>query len=276
MTGAEGGAGSAPVSSYASSMGRIVLAYLSAIGAAAAVVVGINNGHPANDDVSVLGRGLLAFAVSTFVIFLWSVTHGNTSFFDAYWSVAPPLVATYWAIQGAIDGRQPDAVRLGLFFVPMIVWAIRLTVNWAWGFPGLHHEDWRYVDMKRQMQGTLESPPRWRQIFYWICGSLLALHTFPAVEIALGTIPDFGEALFWWGLFLMGITADDASRYWWTAAGALAITLMLFFASIPMMEQRQLARRPQTYRAYMRVTPSRLVPWFPRSAEEARPLNDRE
>jgi steroid 5-alpha reductase family enzyme len=69
----------------------------------------------------------------------------------------------------------------------------------------------------------------------------------------------FGETLFWWGLFLFGLAADPA--WWWTIAGPLAITLMFVFVSVPMLDRRMLARRPD-YAARMREV-SALVP-FPR------------
>lgn len=66
-----------------------------------------------------------------------------------------------------------------------------------------------------------------------------------------------GEVMFWWGLALFGLAADPA--WWWTCAGALSITAMFVFASIPMMEKRMLERRP----AYARVqeSTSALIPW---------------
>ncbi|MEZ4300256.1 MAG: DUF1295 domain-containing protein [Polyangiaceae bacterium] len=70
----------------------------------------------------------------------------------------------------------------------------------------------------------------------------------------------FGEVMFWWGVFLFGVASGEAAA--WTAAGALAITALFAFISIPMMDRRSAARRPE-YAEYMRRV-SRLVPWFPR------------
>ena len=38
--------------------------------------------------------------VATLVIFLFSRSYGNSSFYDAYWSVIPPLLALYWLAVG--------------------------------------------------------------------------------------------------------------------------------------------------------------------------------
>ena len=67
----------------------------------------------------------------------------------------------------------------------------------------------------------------------------------------------FGEVTFWWGLWLFGIAADFS--YWWTIVGPIAITLLFVFISIPMMERRNLQRRPG-YEDY-RNSVSMLVPW---------------
>jgi steroid 5-alpha reductase family enzyme len=57
-----------------------------------------------------------------------------------------------------------------------------------------------------------------------------------------------GENLFWWGLFLIGVAG--APSWAWTAIGPAAISLMFVFVSIPMIDERHLARRPG-YRAHM-------------------------
>ena len=60
----------------------------------------------------------------------------------------------------------------------MALWALRLTWNWARGWSGLGHEDWRYVDM-RQSSGGL----------YWPGASLFGIHLFPTVVVFLGCLP---------------------------------------------------------------------------------------
>jgi steroid 5-alpha reductase family enzyme len=68
----------------------------------------------------------------------------------------------------------------------------------------------------------------------------------------------FGEVLFWWGLWLFGLAA--APSWWWTIAGPVAITAMFLFISVPMMDRRLLARRPEYASLISRH--SGLVPWF--------------
>ena len=51
-----------------------------------------------------------------------------------------------------------------------------------------------------------------------------------------------GEILFWWGLFAFSLAAGVIS--WWTAVGAIAITVMFRLVSLPMIERRMIERRP--------------------------------
>ncbi|HUD30475.1 MAG TPA: DUF1295 domain-containing protein, partial [Novosphingobium sp.] len=71
----------------------------------------------------------------------------------------------------------------------------------------------------------------------------------------------FGELAFWWGLMLFGLAAAP-SQWWWIMPGAVAMTLMFVLASIPLMDERSLERRP-AYREHMRKI-SALVPLPPR------------
>jgi steroid 5-alpha reductase family enzyme len=68
-----------------------------------------------------------------------------------------------------------------------------------------------------------------------------------------------GENLFWWGLAALGAAAGAP---WWYPAGALAISAMFVFVSVPMIERRMESRRPG-YRDRRRGVPS-LALWPPR------------
>lgn len=61
----------------------------------------------------------------------------------------------------------------------------------------------------------------------------------------------FGELLTWWGIYLVALNAS--SSLWWTGAGALAITLMFVFVSIPMMDRRS-AKNREGYAEHMART----------------------
>lgn len=68
----------------------------------------------------------------------------------------------------------------------------------------------------------------------------------------------FGEVLFWWGIYLYVLAANPA--YWWTLIGAVAMTLMFCYVSIPMMEKHLLAKYPD-YIYYQESVPA-LIPWY--------------
>ncbi|MFX1501239.1 MAG: DUF1295 domain-containing protein [Promethearchaeota archaeon] len=70
----------------------------------------------------------------------------------------------------------------------------------------------------------------------------------------------FGEILFWWGLYLFGLAANIS--FYWTIIGAISITILFNTVSIPLMETRNLERKP-SYVNYKKQV-SRLIPWFPK------------
>jgi steroid 5-alpha reductase family enzyme len=46
-------------------------------------------------------------AYATVVIFGFSRWFNNSSFYDAYWSIIPPLLALYWSTQRWCTAGQP-------------------------------------------------------------------------------------------------------------------------------------------------------------------------
>jgi steroid 5-alpha reductase family enzyme len=119
---------------------------------------------------------LYADLAATLVVFAFSRALDNSSMYDPYWSVIPPAVA--FAIPMATTSAQLTP-RAWLAAALVTLWGARLTYNWARGWPGLHHEDWRYVDLRKK------TGP-----FYWVV-SLLGLHGFPTVTVFLAMLPLF-------------------------------------------------------------------------------------
>lgn len=70
----------------------------------------------------------------------------------------------------------------------------------------------------------------------------------------------FGEIAFWWGLAILGAAALPGAP--WVFAGAIAITVMFVFVSVPMLDARSKERRPG-YEAHMKRVPA-IFPWFPK------------
>ncbi|MGV9172343.1 MAG: DUF1295 domain-containing protein [Promethearchaeia archaeon] len=74
----------------------------------------------------------------------------------------------------------------------------------------------------------------------------------------------FGEILFWFGLYFFALATDI--RFWWTIIGPLSIFLLFYFVSIPLMDERNLARRAN-YEQHMRKV-SKLIPLPPQDGDK--------
>ena len=260
-------------------------------------------------DQSPLWNMFWADIAATVAIFVFSRLYKNSSFYDAYWSVIPPLIALYWAMTATAQGI--DMTRAWLVVILVWLWGIRLTANWATFWPGLEHEDWRYEPIKT-------NAGKWNAL-----ADFSAIHLFPTVIVFAACIPIyaavamdaqplnwldylaatatllaifielvsdiqlhrflthrkpgeimktglwalsrhpnyFGEWLFWAGLALFGLAAVP-SAWWWVLPGAIAMLVMFLLASIPMIDKRSLARRPE-YATHMQQV-SGFMPWFPK------------
>ena len=254
-------------------------------------------------ELDPLNHMIYADLAATLVIFTFSVILNNSSLYDPYWSIIPPAIVTYWTLGSGFEWGLVSTLSLALVWL----WGLRLTWNFLRGWPGLVHEDWRYINI-RQFSKKL----------YWPA-SLLGIHLFPTVivfaglyplylaissptvssesviyaggvlcfiAIALETIADeqlrafvqsgpakgsylktglwsvvrhpnyLGENLFWWSLAIMGYGATLSLVFF---IGAIPMTAMFVFASIPMIDKRMLERRP-AYAEHKAKTPA-LFPW---------------
>ncbi|MEM6786025.1 MAG: DUF1295 domain-containing protein [Myxococcota bacterium] len=165
--------GSAGASSAASPAGRnaddlararriCALAYVVALVAAAVTVAFAPIDHP-------FWKAAAADVAGTLVIFGFSVAYDNSSFYDAYWSVAPIVIGLWW--WGVPEARGADPTRQILVLALITWWGLRLTYNWLRHWKGLHHEDWRYAGFRRTTGKG-----------YWIV-SFLGFHFFPTVQV---------------------------------------------------------------------------------------------
>ncbi len=148
----------------------IAVAYLAALGVGLVAGIAVLGRHP-------IEVAWIADVTATLAIFAFSLAFGNSSFYDAYWSVAPVPIAVYWVFAPAPAGGAAVPERQLLVLAVVLLWAVRLTANWARGWEGLAHEDWRYVDI-RAKTGRL----------YWPA-SLVALHAFPTAIVFIGLLP---------------------------------------------------------------------------------------
>lgn len=247
--------------------------------------------------------------VGTVVIFGFATAFRNSSFYDPYWSVAPVVIALYLGL--GFVGPAPVARQI-LVTVLITLYGVRLTYNWARGWTGLGHEDWRYIDLRRQT-GVLFPVVNFLGIMllptvlvYLGCvpmvpalvdgaAPLNVLDGVGAVVLLGGTVMEgvadrqlrrfvgqrteagaimdqglwawsrhpnyFGEISVWVGVLFFGWASGALEL--WMLAGVASMIGLFGGISIPMMEKRQLDRKP-AYADYQRRT-SMLIPWPPRA-----------
>ena len=126
-------------------------------------------------DQSPLWNMFWADIAATVAIFVFSRLYKNSSFYDAYWSIIPPLIALYWTMAATAQGI--DMTRAWLVVILVWLWGVRLTANWATFWPGLEHEDWRYGPIKT-------NAGKWNAL-----ADFSAIHLFPTVIVFAACLP---------------------------------------------------------------------------------------
>lgn len=245
---------------------------------------------------------LIADIVATGIVYLFSVLLNNSSVYDPYWSVAPPIIVLYLIRQFP----EGDKFRQIIILFLVSFWSIRLTVNWFRGWKGFKHQDWRYLNIAEKTKK-----------FYWPV-SFLGIHLMPTLFVFLGCLPLWyslssneavnfydgiaavftfvailtewladeqlkrfkkteqtntfiksglwsvsrhpnylGEICFWIGLFLFVVSASKSNNLtgYWTVVGLIAMIFLFKFISIPMMEKRNIHRKPG-YQNYINQVPA--------------------
>ncbi len=72
----------------------------------------------------------------------------------------------------------------------------------------------------------------------------------------------FGEALTWWGIFLLSLTGDRG-RFWLIFSPVLITFLLVFVSGVPLLEKKYQGR--EDWETYKQKT-SKFIPWPPRRA----------
>ena len=139
----------------------LIYAFASAVGITAYILL----------DFQPWLRLLLADVLATVATFVFSVILKNASVYDPYWSVQP-IIITF----SLLPFFELTLAKL-LPITVILIWGIRLTLNWAYTFKNLTHQDWRY-SMLREKTGAL----------YPII-NLLGIHMFPTLVVYSAVLP---------------------------------------------------------------------------------------
>jgi steroid 5-alpha reductase family enzyme len=161
-------------------LATVTVAYMAALFLGGSSLYLLDYGHLLNIFIADL--------VATGVIFAFSRSYGNSSFYDAYWSVIPPLIALFWL---AVGDSQVSTLREVLVLGLILYWATRLTLNWAVYWEGMHHEDWRYALLRQRSPNMA------------VLTDFFGIHLFPTLQVFAGMLPIYavyclGDTAFNW------------------------------------------------------------------------------
>lgn len=112
--------------------------------------------------------------VATIVVWFGGLIVGNASVYDPYWSVVPPVLLL-WALLLYCNWSFGNIILLVL----VILWSIRLTINWGISFRSLMCQDWRYTLIQRF------SPK------FWYLSSFVCIDFIPTLIVFVNLQPIF-------------------------------------------------------------------------------------
>ena len=218
-------------------------------------------------------RLLIADVIATIITFTFSMIFNNSSVYDPYWSVIPVVVVSSYSIKFGIS-------NITIFFlIAIALWGIRLTINWAYTFSNLNHEDWRYISYKERFPKIYPLISFFGIVVYLcmlpfvfvfnnnpefsyfiiagfvvsICGFLLQLisdiqmHKFRKkklhrlIDVGLWKYSRHPNYLGEISMWwgIYFMMLAVLPNYWFLFIGALVNNLMFLFISIPMADKRQ-------------------------------------
>ena len=114
---------------------------------------------------------LIADVIATVFVFIFSLIFKNASVYDPYWSVQPIVIVISLALISELN------IYRILALIAICFWGIRLTVNWAYTFKNLEHQDWRYTMLKDKTN------------YFYPLINFIGIHMVPTLVVYLCVLP---------------------------------------------------------------------------------------
>ena len=127
-----------------------------------------------SDSINILLKIFIADTVATVVIWIAGIFLKTASIYDPYWSIQTPAI--YLTLLIYYGNYNIGNI---LFFIFIMLWAIRLTINFIITFNDITYIDWRYSDIKNKTNKL-----------YQIV-NLLGIHLMPTILVFVASIPAF-------------------------------------------------------------------------------------
>lgn len=240
-----------------------------------------------------LTRLFLADVLATIVVWAFGLLYENVSVYDPYWSVFPPIAFLLWACYTGVWSLPVILLLIASWYWGWRLtrnWAITFKgiahEDWRYTkYRDRHPLVFHTINLfGLNMMPTLvvfaamlpglklfESTAPANILTYFGCIVCIASatiqliadkqsHDFRAAHpgkvcnVGLwkhGRHPNyFGEIQFWWGIWIMYASLNGIDLY---IGGAIAMTALFLGISIPLMEKRQLANKPD-YAEYRKQT----------------------
>lgn len=172
---------------------------------------------------------LFADIIATVFIFFCSISFNNSSLYDPYWSVKPMVIAAFYLLDLGIENAQ---LIHWVTFILMQLYGLRLTTNFYRDWPGLIHEDWRYVNFRNQF-------PR----AYWLV-SLSGIHLFPTIMVYLSCLPMYA---------IFKVNAGQNAHPLMMLFGAFVLLASIIIAFVADEQMRVFRNKPKNKGKFMNL-----------------------
>lgn len=146
-------------------------------------------------------RFLVIDLICTVFVYIFSMLFNNASIYDPYWSVAPMVIIPCFMIELGVYN-----VLVYIILALYLIWGLRLTLNWAYTFKNLKHQDWRY-------QMYQEKHPK-----SWFLINLFGIHLMPTFIVYLGMLPT---------MYLMDLLVNNFNEVIPSAATIISIIIII-------------------------------------------------